>query len=109
MLTIPPENIMLEPEVMRHYGREDLGVAIPEGGGYIGTLNIYHELHCIVRLSFHSKTLDPANLTKQKRLYQYSYQDYYWSDLTDQQREINRLHNGEPIHSHLPSCFHSSY
>jgi hypothetical protein len=34
---------MLEPEVMRHYGREDLGVAIPEGGGYIGTLNVYHE------------------------------------------------------------------
>jgi len=34
---------MLEPEVMRHYGREELGVAIPEGGGYIGTLNVYHE------------------------------------------------------------------
>jgi len=34
---------MLEPEVMRHYGREDLGVAIPEGDGYIGTLNVYHE------------------------------------------------------------------
>jgi hypothetical protein len=40
---IRAENIMLEPEVMRHYGREDLGVAIPEGGGYIGTLNVYHE------------------------------------------------------------------
>ena len=34
---------MLEPEVMRHYGREELGVAIPEGGGFIGTLNVYHE------------------------------------------------------------------
>lgn len=33
---------------MRHYGREDIGVAIPEGNGYIGTLNVYHELHCIV-------------------------------------------------------------
>jgi Mycotoxin biosynthesis protein UstYa len=42
------ENIVVEPEVMRHYGREDLGVALPEGGGYIGTLNVYHELHCIV-------------------------------------------------------------
>ncbi|KAL2013558.1 hypothetical protein VTN00DRAFT_1083 [Thermoascus crustaceus] len=41
------ENIWIEPEVMRHYGREDLGVALPEGGGYIGTLNVYHELHCI--------------------------------------------------------------
>jgi len=34
---------MLEPEVMRHYGREELGVAVPEGGGYLGTLNVYHE------------------------------------------------------------------
>lgn len=42
------ENIVIEPEVMKHYGREDLGVALPEGGGYIGTLNVYHELHCIV-------------------------------------------------------------
>lgn len=31
---------------------------------------------------------------KQKRLYQYSYQEHYWQDLTDEQREINRLHNG---------------
>lgn len=44
------ENIWIEPEVMRHYGREDLGVALPEGGGYIGTLIVYHELHCIVRM-----------------------------------------------------------
>ncbi|KFY43935.1 hypothetical protein V494_01756 [Pseudogymnoascus sp. VKM F-4513 (FW-928)] len=69
------ENIILEPEVMRHYGREELGVAVPEGGGYLGTLNVYHELHCI------------------KRIYQYGYQDYYWSDLSENQREINRLHN----------------
>lgn len=42
------ENIWIEPEVMKYYGREEIGVAIPEGGGYIGTLNVYHELHCIV-------------------------------------------------------------
>jgi hypothetical protein len=51
---------MLEPEVMRHYGREDLGVSVPEGGGYIGTLNVYHELHCIVRALPHP-TLSVAN------------------------------------------------
>lgn len=28
---------------MRHYGREELGVAVPEGGGYLVTLNVYHE------------------------------------------------------------------
>ncbi|KAI1379251.1 hypothetical protein F4677DRAFT_411012 [Hypoxylon crocopeplum] len=69
------ENIRLEPEVLRRYGREDLGVAMPEGEGYLGTLNVYHELHCI------------------KRIYQYMYQEHYWSDLSDTQRDINRLHN----------------
>lgn len=68
---------MLEPEVMRHYGREDSGVGLPEGGGYIGTLNVYHELHCL------------------KRLHQYMYQEYYWPDLSPRQLELNRLHNGK--------------
>jgi len=69
------ENIKLEPEVMKHYGREDSGVALPEGNGYIGTLNVYHEIHCL------------------KRLHQYMYQDYYWPDLDAHQLEMNRLHN----------------
>lgn len=70
------ENIILEPEVMKHYGREDSGVALPEGGGYLGTLNVYHELHCL------------------KRIHQYMYQEYYWKDLDAKQLEMNRLHNG---------------
>ena len=35
---------------MEHYGREDIGVAIPDGSGYVGTINMYHELHCLVNL-----------------------------------------------------------
>ncbi|KGO69687.1 Protein of unknown function DUF3328 [Penicillium italicum] len=69
------ENIIIEPEVMKHYGREDIGVALPEGGGYIGTLNVYHELHCI------------------KRLYQFSYPEYYFPNMTKEENEVNRLHN----------------
>jgi len=45
------ENIRLEPEVMKRLGREDIGVRIPGEDGYIGTLNVYHELHCLVRLA----------------------------------------------------------
>jgi len=69
------ENIRIEPEVMRRLGREDIGVRIPEDDGFIGTLNVYHELHCL------------------KRLHQYMYQETYWTDLDDMQREMNRLHN----------------
>jgi hypothetical protein len=50
---------------MRYYGREDGGVAIPEGGGFIGTLNVYHELHCIVCLLFYPIPL--AQLIPQNR------------------------------------------
>lgn len=60
---------------MTHYGREDIGVAVPEGDGYLGTLNVYHELHCL------------------KRLHQYMYPHYYFPDLTPEQHEMNRLHN----------------
>ncbi|TQV91039.1 tat pathway signal sequence [Cordyceps javanica] len=69
------ENIIIEPEIMAHYDRLDVGVAVPEGGGYLGTLNVYHELHCL------------------KRLHQYMYPDYYFGDLTAEQHEMNRLHN----------------
>ena len=62
---------------MKHYGREDIAVAIPEGGGYIGTLNVFHELHCL------------------KRLHQHMYSDYYWPHLDKHSREMNRLHNGK--------------
>ncbi len=61
---------------MAHYGRLDSGVADPDGRGYLGTLNVYHELHCL------------------KRLHQYMYPDYYFGDLTPEQHEMNRLHNG---------------
>lgn len=77
------ENIRIPPEVMDHYGRKDIGVAIPDGSGYVGTLNMYHELHCI------------------KRLHQYMYQDYYFKDITPRQKEKNRLHNGK--HFPIPS------
>ncbi|POR31939.1 Uncharacterized protein TPAR_07846 [Tolypocladium paradoxum] len=75
---------MIEPEIMAGYGREQFGVAIPSGKGYIGTLNVYHELHCI------------------KRLYQDTYPEAYGKGLTSQQKEANRLHKG----NHAPESYH---
>lgn len=67
---------MVEEEYMRALGRENLGVRIPDGSGYIGTLNVYHEIHCL------------------KRIHQFMYPDYYFPDFTPEQHEINRVHNG---------------
>jgi hypothetical protein len=51
-LTLQDENIRIEPEIMKRLGREDIGVRIPGDDGYIGTLNVYHELHCLVGVLF---------------------------------------------------------
>ncbi|EEH37758.2 hypothetical protein PAAG_00679 [Paracoccidioides lutzii Pb01] len=69
------ENIMVESKYIKHYDREDITVRIPDGDGYIGTLNVYHELHCL------------------KRIHQYMYPDYYFTDLSAEDIEMNRLHN----------------
>ena len=44
---------------MKRLGREDIGVRIPGEDGYIGTLNVYHELHCLVRLALSSILYQP--------------------------------------------------
>jgi hypothetical protein len=81
---------------MKRLGREDIGVRIPGDDGYIGTLNVYHELHCLVSQNdAHFQYISYVANTLQKRLHQYMYQDIYWKDLDDNQREMNRLHNGE--------------
>jgi hypothetical protein len=63
---------------MKHWGRggENSGVPTPEGDGYIGTLNVYHELHCL------------------KRIHQSMYPEYYWPEYDEHQLEMVRLHNG---------------
>ncbi|RFU79812.1 hypothetical protein TARUN_2407 [Trichoderma arundinaceum] len=66
------ENIVIEEKYMRALGRENLGVRIPDGEGYIGTLNVYHEIHCL------------------KRIHQYMYPDYYFADFTSEEHEINQ-------------------
>ncbi|KAI0505386.1 tat pathway signal sequence [Xylaria bambusicola] len=68
------ENIIIESEYMKQWGRENYGVASPDGNGFLGTLNVYHELHCI------------------KRLYQYTYPDTYAKGRTSGDIERDRAH-----------------
>ncbi|KAI1120707.1 hypothetical protein F5Y10DRAFT_272792 [Nemania abortiva] len=44
------------------------------GGGYLATLGVYHELHCVRQLRLHL------------------YQDRYYHNLTDKQQAYNRMH-----------------
>jgi hypothetical protein len=46
--SFPDMNVRLSREDLRAFDREENAIALPDGSGYIGTLNVYHELHCIV-------------------------------------------------------------
>jgi hypothetical protein len=50
--SLAAENIRVEADVMKRLGREDIGVRIPGDDAFIGTLNVYHEVHCLVRILY---------------------------------------------------------
>ena len=55
---------MLEPEFMQQWGREEFGVAIPDGSGFMGTLNVYHELHALaIQLPLPPRLRQRGNVT----------------------------------------------
>ena len=43
-------NIRFSLEDLKAFNREEDAVQLPDGSGYAGTLNIYHEIHCVVSL-----------------------------------------------------------
>ncbi|KAJ3483548.1 hypothetical protein NLG97_g7284 [Lecanicillium saksenae] len=67
-------NIRITEEELSHtaMAKED-AISLPDGGYYAG-LSVYHDLHCI------------------KRLHHYMYPDYYFANLTEEQRELNEYH-----------------
>ena len=43
-------NVRFSLEDLKAFNREEDAVQLPDGSGYAGTLNIYHEIHCVVSL-----------------------------------------------------------
>jgi len=68
-------NVRLSLKDLKAFNREEDAVQLPDGSGYAGTLNIYHEIHCV------------------KWMHTYMYQEHYYPNLDDAQREENRLHS----------------
>ncbi len=48
VLKISAMNVRLSLEDVRAFDREATAVEMSDGSGYLGTLNVYHELHCVV-------------------------------------------------------------
>lgn len=43
-------NVRFSLEDLKAFDRDEDAVQLPDGSGYAGTLNIYHEIHCVVSL-----------------------------------------------------------
>jgi len=68
-------NVAFSLEDLKAFNREENAVQLPDGSGFAGTLNIYHEIHCV------------------KWMHVHMYQEHYYPNLDDAQREENRLHS----------------
>ncbi|KAI0153131.1 hypothetical protein GGR57DRAFT_512940 [Xylariaceae sp. FL1272] len=58
---------------MRRLGREEEGIQLP-GGGYFGTLAIFHDLHCL------------------RRVHHAFYRDHYFPNLTKKEKWLDQMH-----------------
>ena len=43
-------NVILSYQDVKAFNIEEDAVRLPDGSGFIGTLNVYHEIHCVVSL-----------------------------------------------------------
>ncbi|KAL2126056.1 hypothetical protein VTI74DRAFT_1857 [Chaetomium olivicolor] len=70
-----PMNLRLGREDILAYHREGDAVALSDGSGYVGSLNVYHELHCV------------------RWLHKYVWNDKYWPDADAETKRKNRSHS----------------
>lgn len=72
---LEPINLKVTADEMERLGQTSL--AFSDGSGYLGTLGVYHELHCI------------------KRLRKWFYKDYYYQNQTHEQMLEHESHTGK--------------
>ncbi|KAF8865831.1 hypothetical protein BDZ45DRAFT_683824 [Acephala macrosclerotiorum] len=68
------QNIRISADEMERLGRLEDSIELP-GGGYFGSLMVYHQLHCI------------------KRIHHFTYAEHYFVNMTDIEKEHLRMHN----------------
>ncbi|OAX82926.1 hypothetical protein ACJ72_02714 [Emergomyces africanus] len=68
-------NVRLSEQDLKAVGRLEDAVALPDGSSYAGTLNVFHELHCIWWL------------------YKYVHKDHYFEGANPHEQAIMKLHS----------------
>lgn len=79
-------------------------IELPEGGGHLAWLAVYHELHCLVsrrlRQDHFFNVISHTDLAKlirwhQKVIRRWTYQDHYYPNLTAKERNHWEVHSGK--------------
>ena len=88
-------HIRISKEEMEALGGRSL--ELTDGSGYVGSLEVYHDLHCLVFLTFCSWEI---YLTlEQKHIRHFIYQDTYFPNLTQNEYAFQLFHTGN-FHLH---------
>lgn len=82
-------------------------IALADGSGYLAEPSVYHELHCLVCTIPPSYEVDGITdfFGDQKRVRRHKYLDYYYPNMTEEQRYREGLHYGESfLRINLSAC-----
>ncbi|KAI1290478.1 hypothetical protein F5Y03DRAFT_63341 [Xylaria venustula] len=80
---LAPSTIRLTPEEMARLDRPK-GIQLPDGD-YLGTLNVFHDLHCL------------------RRVTRLLYVDHYFPNITDEDKHMNLMHAQHCLDRHRQS------
>lgn len=85
-------NIKLSNAEMNQLGYPSLEMR--DGSGYLASLGVYHQLHCVVGI-YHILLLTFSSVnTKQKRLRRWLYKEHYYENLTTDDLAERLAHTG---------------
>ena len=72
----------------------EISVQLAHGKGYLGSLGVYHELHCLVRPAVH-RSLTSFDLTfQQRRIKLWLHRDLYYPTINQTEAEYEVGHLG---------------
>lgn len=101
---LAPTHMRVSIEELQRDNQES--VQLPEGGGYLAWMGVFHELHCVVRKRHKTSSLREveqvrADCVTQRMLREWNYRSYYHADVSADEQNHLASHIGIciPFHS----------
>ena len=96
---LKPMHISVTQEELERDNQES--VALPEKGGYLGWMGVFHELHCIVSTTYgvpnkvYPRFAEYCMFLSQRMLREWTYRDYYHQNLSNEEKSHLGSHIGK--------------